>query len=120
MIYKAAYNNVDTDISITVDEINPMAIKVKFTHFIDSMNNIEKDYECAIPFVADTKYGKIISLSLTKNARIIVDERFDDDFYYQSHVVDIIDKVCWFTIPANYNNINGLNNLEIYVKGGHE
>lgn len=118
MIYKATYSNVDTDLIISVDENNPMSIKIKFTYFKDDMVNIEKDYECSIPFESDLKYNKIISLSLVKCAKIIVDERFDDPFYYETAIWDLVDKVCWFTIPANYNDSAGLNSIEIYTKGG--
>jgi hypothetical protein len=116
MIYKMEYSDtINTDLNISTENMN---IKIKMTEFKDNFNNIEKTIDVSIPFESDSKYDKIISIYLTNN-KLIVDERFNDQFYYETPVIDLIDKICWFTLPKNYNNTDGLNGIEIYTKGGN-
>lgn len=112
MIYKATYNNVDTDLNISIIENK---LNIQFTKFIIDNVNINKNVNCNISFSANTKYNKNISIFLLKDGMLTVDEHLDDIFYFETAVENMADKICWFTIPVNYTGI--LNDLEIFTKG---
>ena len=112
MIYKATYNNVDTDLNISVVDNK---INVQFTKFTNNDVNINKTVNCNISFSAHNKYNKNISIFILKDGMLTVDEHLDDMFYFETIVENMIDKICWFTIPVNYTGT--LNDLEIFTKG---
>jgi hypothetical protein len=110
------YFNVDNDLSYSVDKMN---LIINFTHFKSELYpEVLNSNTISIPFNADSKYAKNISIYLLKNGRIVIDEPFEDCFYMPSSINEVIDKICWFTIPANYSDEAGLNNIIIYAKGG--
>lgn len=119
MINISQYPDIKNDLSYQVDDLNNMNLIINFSKVVGEFFNIVNEKGAvSIPFQMDTKYDKMVSIFLTTEGRFVIDEAFNDEFYIPSTVPRSIDRICWFTIPANYNNSRGLNGLEIYCKGG--
>jgi hypothetical protein len=118
MIYSLPYFDVITDLKTSVDPDNNMGLIISYTYYSDSIRKLTNTSDIKISFSADTKYNKLISVYLIEDNTVVIDEPFDDYFFYASEIENVVDKICWFSIPAGYNDLEGLNNLNIYSKVG--
>lgn len=119
MIHKLLSSEIETDLNITVNPDNKMELIINFTFFNKHNNKIINDRgPIIIDFQSNNKYDTSVFIHILKSGKIIIDEPFNDHFYYESEINDSVDKICWFTIPKDYQSDNGLQDLAIYVKRG--
>ena len=120
MIHFIKQNNVQTDLSIKVNPDNNMELLIDFSFYKNRFVDIKRKRNLRISFSPDNKYDKLVSIHIINNGKLIIDEPLDNVFYFESIIPNRVEKICWFTIPKNYNNENGLNNINIYFKGGDD
>lgn len=112
--------NVVNDLSYKIDSTNNMNLIIDFTNFKNELCDITNTKgQVSIPFQANKNYDKMISIFLKLDGNFVIDEILDNEFYCATIVQNSADRICWFTIPANYSDTTGLNSLDIYCKGGN-